>query len=333
MVFATDPRVHDSSIPAEVALQMSETASPPVAVEQTAADNDVVSPELALVDPRLRERLATAPPPEPRLTPEPELTPEPRLAATSAPTDEPAIAVEEVSPPAAAIADVPPSLAEPTAEAAPALPTPVPTPVAGSGRRWWPVLVAAIVGGVLAVGATFAFLPGRKSTPQTARVVDPASTGQIGLPASSTPTTHVTTPVTPTTPTTSAPPTTVHASPPATHPVTTVAKPKPKTTPKSSQHPKSTPKPPSSPGKTTHDKLAWAPAAGATAYDIDLLRGSKRVFHVRTHQASIVIAVRTGPNGPAGSLPAGHYEWIVWPVVNGKRAPQAIVRSPLKLPS
>jgi hypothetical protein len=331
MVFATDPRVHDSSIPAEVALQMSETASPPVAAEQTAGDNDVVSPELALVDPRLRERLATAPPPAPRVRPEPELTPEPQLAATSALADEPAIAVEEVPAAAAVDADVPPSLVEPTAEAAPALPTPVPAPVAEPRRRWWPVLVAAIVGAVLAVAATFAFLPGRKSTPQTARVVDPASTGQIGQPASSTPTTHVTTAVTPTTPTTPVRPTTSHASHPATHPVTTVAKPKPKTTPKSNQHPK--PKPPASSGPTTHDKLAWAPAAGATAYDIDLLRGSKRVFHVRTHQASIVIAVRTGPNGPAGSLPAGQYEWIVWPVVNGKRAPQAIVRSPLKLPS
>ncbi len=62
MVFATDPRVHDSSIPAEVTLQTSETASPSVAAEQTAVDDDVVSPELALVDPRLRERLAfTAP--------------------------------------------------------------------------------------------------------------------------------------------------------------------------------------------------------------------------------------------------------------------------------
>jgi hypothetical protein len=332
MVFATDPRVHDSSIPAEVALQMSETASPPVAAEQTAADNDVVSPELALIDPRLRERLATAPPPEPRPRPEPELKPEPRLAATSALADEPAVTVEEVPAPAAADATaVQPSLAEPTAEAAPALPAPVPAPVAGSGRRWWPVLVAALVGAVLAIAATFAFLPGRKSTPQTARVVDPASTGQIGLPASSTPTTHVTTALTPTTPTTPVARTTGHSSPPATHPVTTVAKPKPKTTPKSSQHPK--PKPPSSGGTTTHDKLAWAPAAGATAYDIDLLRGSKRVFHVRTPEASIVIAVRTGPNGPAGSLPAGQYEWIVWPIVNGKRAAQAIVRSPLKLPS
>ena len=336
MVFATDPRVHDSSIPAEVALQMSETASPSVAAEQTAVDDDVVSPdhvvspELALVDPRLRERLASEPQAEPRFTPAP------------APTDEPVVVVETMPLPTSAPAGAPLRVAE-TLDVSPpaALPPPVPAPIERPRGRRWPVFVAAIVGGALALAATVAFLPHRKPAPETARVVDPSATGHIGRPASSTPQAHVTTALTPTTHSTPPRPTTSHAPARTTHATTTPGatqttprtnpNPKTKTKPKTKTNPSA--KPPSSSAKTTHDKLAWAPAAGATAYDIDLLKGSKRVFHVRTRQTSIVIAVRTGARGPAGSLPPGEYEWIVWPVVGGQRSAQPIVRSPLKLPS
>ena len=321
MVFATDPRVHDSSIPAEVTLQTSETASPSVAAEQTAVNEDVVSPELALVDPRLRERLASLP------------QPEPRIIAAPAPADEPAIAVETAPPPATAPAGSPLRVAEPEV-APPALPPPAPVPIERSRGRRWPVFVAALVGGALALAATVAFLPHRKSTPETARVVDPSITGHIGRPASSTPRAHVTTAAAPTH-STPARPTKGHAPARTTHATTTpgATQTSPKTSAKPKTKAKPPPKPPSSPGATTQDKLAWAPAAGATAYDIDLLRGSKRVFHTRTRQTSIVIAVRKGTRGPAGSLPPGEYEWIVWPVVGGQRSAQAIVRSPLKLPS
>ena len=302
---------------------MPETASPPLAAEPTAVDDDVISPELVLVDPGLRDRLASLPPPEPRVT------------SASAPPDEPAPVVETVPPPAAISAAAALRVAEPSQLTPPALPPPVPVPVERSRPRRWPVFVAVLVGGALALAATIAFLPRGKSTPETARVVDPSSTGHIGRPASSTSGAHVTAPVTPATRSTPARPTTArHAPVRATHPTTTPGA--PQTTPTTKHNPKKTAKPPpkrpSSPA-TTQDKLAWAPAAGATAYDIDLLKGSKRVFHVRTQQTSIIIAVRTGTRGPAGSLPPGQYEWIVWPVVSGKRSAQAIVRSPLKLPS
>ncbi len=301
---------------------MPETASPPLAAERTAVDVNAVSPELVLVDPELREHLASLPPPDPRVTP------------ASAPVDQPALAVEAPPPPAAGPAEAPLRVAEPIQLTPPAPPPPVSVPTERSRTRRWPVFVAVLVGGALALAATVALLPRGKSTPDTARVVDPSSTGHIGQPASSTPRAHATTAVTPTTQSTPPRPTTHgHASVRTTHAATTPGA--SRTTPTTKHNPTKTAKPPTKrpPPATTQDKLAWAPAAGATAYDIDLLRGSKRVFHVRTHQTSIIIAVRTGARGPAGSLAPGQYEWIVWPVVNGKRSTQAIVRSPLELPS
>ena len=175
---------------------MPETASPPLAAEPTAVDDDVISPELVLVDPGLRDRLASLPPPEPRVT------------SASAPADEPAPVVETVPPPAATSAAAPLRVAEPTQLTPPALPPPVPVPVERSRPRRWPVFVAVLVGGALALAATIAFLPRGKSTPETARVVDPSSTGHIGRPASSTSEAHVTAPVTPATQSTPARPTT-----------------------------------------------------------------------------------------------------------------------------
>jgi len=297
---------------------MPETAPPPVVADSTAAADDAVSPELVLVDPTLRDRLAALPPAP--LAPRPSPKPPPAPAA-----------------PAPAAPPSPPPSAEPI-RVAPEPPEPAPSvPLEHPRRRRWPLLVAAVVGAGLTAGATIILLPQSKS-PQSAHVAGPGATGHIGTPTSSAP---------PPAHTATTPPKTTHHAKPSTtpsspaqttHPTTTAGtattapartttpakpKPKPSTTPASP--------PPVTGGKTTHEKLAWAPAAGATAYEMDLLKGSKRVFHVRTRQTSLIITVRAGANGPAGSLPPGDYEWIVWPIVGGHKG-QPTVRSRLTLP-
>jgi len=299
---------------ATLALPMPETAPPPVVAEPTAAADDAVSPELVLVDPTLRDRLAALPPAPlaPRPSPKP-AGPPPETRRPSPP------------PPSAEPIRVSPTPAEPPPSA----------PLEHRQRRRWPLVLAAVAGVGLTAAATIILLPQSKS-PSSAHVVGPA-TGHIGTPTSSAPppahtatappkTTHHTQPSTSPKP----PAQTTHPKTTAAHPTTAPAtttpaapKPKPSTTPSSP--------PPAAGGKTTHEKLAWAPAAGATAYEMDLLRGSKRVFHARTRQTSLIITVRTGARGPAGSLPPGDYEWIVWPIVGGHKG-QPTVRSRLTLP-
>ena len=306
---------------ATLALPMPETAPPPVVAEPTAAADDAVSPELVLVDPSLRDRLAALPPAPLAPRPSPKPPPEPPAAPAAPPS-------------------TPPPSAEPI-RVAPEPPEPPPVaPIEHPRRRRWPLLLAAVVGAGLTAGATIILLPQSKS-PRSAHVAGPGATGHIGTPTSSAPppahtattsprTTHHSKPsTTPNPPAQTTRPRTT-AGHPTTPPARTTTpatpakpKPKPSTTPSSP--------PPVAGGRTTHEKLAWAPAAGATAYEMDLLRGSKRVFHVRTRQTSLIITVRTGAKGPAGSLPPGDYEWIVWPIVGGHKG-QPTVRSRLTLP-
>jgi hypothetical protein len=274
-----------------------------------------VSPELVLVDPTLRDRLAALPPAP--LAPRPSSKPPPPPPPPAAPPSVPPPSVEPI-----------PVAAEP--------PEPAPSvPIEHARRRRWPLLLLAVAGVGLTAAATIILLPQSKS-PQSAHVAGPG-TGHIGTPTSSAPppvhtattparTTHHSQPTTSPKP----PAQTTHPKTTARHPTTppartTPAKPKPKpsTTPSSP--------PPATGAKTTHEKLAWAPAAGATAYEMALLKGSKSVFHVRTRQTSLIITVRTGAKGPAGSLPPGDYEWIVWPIVGGHKG-QPTVRSRLTLP-
>jgi hypothetical protein len=284
-------------------LQMPETVPPPSEAERTAADaDDVFSPELALVDPELRDRLA-AQPAVPVLAPKPEPDPEP----DPEPEPEPASPVAEATEPL-----LPPPVGAAAPEAVPS---------GRPRRRAWPLAAAALVGAALAVAATSLFSPFNGTT-TTTQALQP-TVPRIGPPASSTVTdptrTTATTPRGTTTPRstkTGATTSPAHVPPPAsTHPSTTPKPPKPK------------PAPP----VVTRQEFAWAPAPGATAYDVALFAKTKRIFHARTRRARITIAVRTGKRGPAGSVPAGAYEWYVWPIVNGRQATAAIVRSRLNL--
>jgi hypothetical protein len=87
---------------------------------------------------------------------------------------------------------------------------------------------------------------------------------------------------------------------------------------------------PSASAPSHHRRLAWAPVAGATAYDVALYAGSRRVYLERSRTASVQIGVNPGGGGTATVAP-GTYEWYVWPVRHGRRDASAIVRSRLVL--
>lgn len=290
---------------------MAETVPPPDEAERTAeVGTDVFSPELALVDPDLRDRLSRQPPPvnEPAPAPAPTPTPEPALRTTT-----PAPVVVPVR--------------APLQQSVPAAPR--------RRRRVWPLFVAALVGGAVAVAATVAL--GGLHDSSTKTIDTPPVTTAIGRPASS--------------PSATTPGRTTTVEHSTTHAATTTPKPATTATATTTQRtttrpsagrtttahsspatPTTTPtrKPPPI-AATTPQQFAWAPVRGATAYDVALFDKTTRVFHARTTKPTITIAVRTGRAAPAGSVAPGAYEWYVWPVVHGHQASVAIVRSRLRL--
>jgi hypothetical protein len=320
---------------------MPDLAPHPVVPEPSDDEHEVLSPELVMVDPGLRDRLASLPvferpaapaPEEPatrevereeELPPEHELRPAPEAGTSRPPAPRP---------------PAQPEVAYYTAEEQP------------RRRRRWPIVVAVVAG--LAVAAAAGVLLERTRTGHTSTsAVDP-TTGRIAQPASSLPATTVA--ATAPTPVTSTPhPPPRHAPKPAsTTPSRTAARsttapagttptpvvkhpPKPTTTPthkptKPTTHVATSSKPPPVPA-TTPVKLAWAPTAGASAYEVELLRDSKPVFHTRTTLTSMIVKVRTHGSAPVGALTPGAYEWIVWPIVHGHRATPT-VQSKLNLP-
>ncbi len=290
---------------------MAETVPPPDEAERTAeVGTDVFSPELALVDPALRDRLSRQQPPvrEPEHAHAPTPEPAPRTT-TSAPVVVPARAPLQQPVPAA--------------------------PRRRRRRRVWPLLVAALLGGAVAVAAIVGLDGLRNSSTKT--IDTPPVTTAIGRPASS--------------PSTTTPAGTATVEQPITHTATTTRKPATTATATTTQRTTTRPSagrtttahsPPATPtttparkppptAATTPQQFAWAPVRGATAYDVALFDKTTRVFHARTTKPTITIAVRTGRAGPAGSVAPGAYEWYVWPVVDGHQASVAIVRSRLRL--
>jgi hypothetical protein len=80
-------------------------------------------------------------------------------------------------------------------------------------------------------------------------------------------------------------------------------------------------------------RFAWAPAAGASGYHIELFRGSSKVFSTDTSEPQVTIPARWKYSGQQRSLVSGEYRWYVWPVVSGQRASQAIVQAKLVVPA
>lgn len=63
--------------------------------------------------------------------------------------------------------------------------------------------------------------------------------------------------------------------------------------------------------------FAWAPAPGATGYEVQLFRGDERVFLGRTKQPRVTIGPRWEHEGRPVTLRPGQYRWYVWPLETG----------------
>jgi hypothetical protein len=83
--------------------------------------------------------------------------------------------------------------------------------------------------------------------------------------------------------------------------------------------PASSPSPASAPAAqgTQARTFAWAPAPGATGYEVQLFRGDDRVLVERTEQTRLKIGPRWTYEGRAMTLRPGRYRWYVWPLGSG----------------
>jgi hypothetical protein len=81
--------------------------------------------------------------------------------------------------------------------------------------------------------------------------------------------------------------------------------------------------------------MAWAPAAGAAAYDVALYSGSRRIFLERTNQTRLVLPAEWSYGGRRLSLEPGVYRWYVWPVKAGARQAESrpVVQASLTVPA
>jgi hypothetical protein len=89
-------------------------------------------------------------------------------------------------------------------------------------------------------------------------------------------------------------------------------------------------KPPRTPTpRAVARKFAWAPSAGATAYEVAFYKNNELVYRVRTKRAVVSIAEGTRK----ATLRPGTYEWYVWPVRDERRDSVAVVRSRVVVPA
>jgi hypothetical protein len=116
------------------------------------------------------------------------------------------------------------------------------------------------------------------------------------------------------------------AAPPAASPPAPAApKPKP-VAPKASTPPPAAPVPAAGGTRT----LAWAPVTGASGYQVELFRGSRRVLSERTRETRLDVGSSWRHEGKTYSLEPGSYWWYVWPVLkDGTRGGVATVRARL----
>jgi hypothetical protein len=129
------------------------------------------------------------------------------------------------------------------------------------------------------------------------------------------------------------PPVSVPESPPAPAPAPPAAKPNPvasaaATPPPAAQPPAPPAAPvPASGGTRT---LAWAPVTGASGYQVELFRGSRRVLSERTREPRLEVGGSWRHEGQTYSFERGSYWWYVWPVLqDGTRGGVATVRARL----
>jgi hypothetical protein len=92
--------------------------------------------------------------------------------------------------------------------------------------------------------------------------------------------------------------------------------------------PVSRPQPSIGLGATTVRTLAWAPVAGATGYELELFRGSRRVLVQRTTRPRLTLPERWRHGGRLVELEPGRYRWNVWALGSGgKLEARPVVRA------
>jgi hypothetical protein len=76
----------------------------------------------------------------------------------------------------------------------------------------------------------------------------------------------------------------------------------------------------------------WAPVAGALYYEVAFYRAGRRIFIGRTNQARLSLPARWAYRGQQLGLAPGVYRWYVWPIyksATGQRRGKAVVQSKL----
>jgi hypothetical protein len=79
-------------------------------------------------------------------------------------------------------------------------------------------------------------------------------------------------------------------------------------------------------------RFSWAPAGGATAYDVQFFRGSEQVVERQTRKPEFVLESTWRHKGALVARVPGTYRWYVWATRGGVRDAQALVQSGFVVP-
>ena len=273
-------------------------------------DDEPVSPELALVDPILSERLR-ARLPDPLSEPEPE-----RLATVHV--------LHADGPPL-------PDVVAPVEAPALAAP-PVPLQREGTLRR---ALVSFVAGAVVSAVLVFGIMAELSERDATS-IAAPAPSETPSLAPPTTP--RAQTPATTSTPK-------VAPKKPAAKPVAPKTKaPSAKKQASATPRVKKAPAPKTAAPKAAAPKtgaaqaaparrFAWAPVPKAVGYRFDLFRGDRQVLRRTTKTPTFELGATWRHQGRAERLGSGAYRWYVWPILpGGEAAAEAVVQAQLTVP-
>lgn len=88
----------------------------------------------------------------------------------------------------------------------------------------------------------------------------------------------------------------------------------------------------SSPGAPEPRRFAWAPVAGAVSYRFELFRGDEQVLRTATTTPGYELPPSWRHEGREERLTPGSYRWYVWPVLASGPADAAVVQARLDVP-
>jgi hypothetical protein len=76
-------------------------------------------------------------------------------------------------------------------------------------------------------------------------------------------------------------------------------------------------------------KFAWAPVVSASGYHVELFRAGSRIFATNTSRPEAPIPATWTFHGRRYRLEPAEYRWYVWPIISGKRVSRAVVQAKL----